>query len=305
MNYKLQNKLFPWLTAILLLPFMIACGDGDDMTFNESDLTELTDETVEPVNDSILEEIIGGIPSPVEMTDMLLASGADYSTDVLNIPDNIDQYTTGHRKALNLGVYGADLGYLNMYGKTGTSLDYLKTIKQLSDDLSVGQFFDFDELKELASTDGNLDTLILISTRNFGDMNRYLREHQRGKISVLVVTGTFIEGLNIATQTMKRNPHPDIRENIAYQKLTVEQVIEILDVYGHDPMFLDLKKDFESLYAVMNDVTIEITSGETTWEEVDGVLTAVQNDESNVELTDETLDQIISKTAEIRNKIVS
>ncbi|MCK7541648.1 MAG: hypothetical protein MZV63_67570 [Marinilabiliales bacterium] len=40
-----------------------------------------------------------------------------------------DKLSTNFGKAIMLGIYGADLGYLNMYGKTGNSIDVLTTIK--------------------------------------------------------------------------------------------------------------------------------------------------------------------------------
>jgi len=284
-------------------PFLSSCGGEEPIIF-EDETVDADTLNIPDIDDSVLDEIIHGIPSPVEMTDMIKASGAGYSADVINTVEAAENYTTSHKKALNLGVYGADLGYLNMYGKTGTSLEYLKTIKQLSDDLNVGQFFNFEQLKVLAQNENNLDSLLYLTTLNFSKMNRYLREQKRGKYSVLIVTGTFIEGLSIATQVMQNNPNDQIRERIGEQKLTVKQVIEILKVYKSDPMIADLLVDFEALYKEMEAVTITITPGETVMAEVDGVLTFVQNDESNVEMSDETLQKIIENTAQIRNKII-
>ena len=275
-------------------------GDGFTTTPEDADISNPIG-----ISEESLETIIHAIPSPLEMTVAIKRSGAEYNNKVISDPAFYDKYTTSHKRALNLGVYGADLGYLNMYEKTGTSLDYLKTIKQLSENLNVGQFFDFAKLKDLASNKENIDSLLLISTRNFSQMNKYLRDQKRGKVSVLVVTGTYIEGLNIAAQIVKENPESTISDRIGEQKLTVEDLITILKVYEKDPVFADLIKDFSSLKEEMDQVDIVIVKGEQKMEEIDGVLTLISQDESEVRMSPEILAKIIEKAEVIRNKIIS
>lgn len=294
------------MTAAFLFVVATSCGDEEVQNFNDTIMDDIeTPDDVPGIAEETLEEVIHAIPSPIEMTSLIKASNAEYTAGVLNDPANLDKYTTSHKRAMNLGVYGADLGYLNLYGKTGTSLEYLKVIKQLSEDLRVGQFFDFQKLKELSSGSDNMDSLITISTRNFSQMNRYLRQEKRGKISVLIVTGTFIEGLNIAGQIVKSNPIEPIKERIGEQKVTVEELLTILRVYESDETFAALIADFEALKKEMEAVEIVIIPGEPHMEEVDGVLTLVSQDESQVTITDETLQRIVTKIEEIRNNIIS
>ena len=43
----------------------------------------------------------------------------------------MNQYATDFSKALNLGIYGADLGYVSMYNKTQDAISYLAVIASL------------------------------------------------------------------------------------------------------------------------------------------------------------------------------
>ena len=95
--------------------------------------------------------ITDNISSPVEIAAMIKSMGAPFSKSYLAPTEYTANYSTNYAQAFALGVFSADLGYLNMYNKTGSVIDYLSTIKNLADDINVGQFFDFTTLKRLAT----------------------------------------------------------------------------------------------------------------------------------------------------------
>lgn len=303
----IKNYLLLFLLAGTVLG-VSSCGGDEVTTTDDSMYVESEDDTAYAeleISEETLEQIIHSIPTPVEMNVLIRSSGASYYGDVLHPTSHYDTYTTSYKKALNLGIYGADLGYLNIYEKTGTSIDYLKTIKDLSDDLHVGQFFDFNTLQRLAASSDNSDSLIIVSTMNFNKMNKYLREQKRGKVSVLIITGTFVEGLNIASQIVKNNPNEEIAEKIGEQKLTVNDLLLILKVYEKDPQMSDLIADIQSLKEEMDKVEIITIAGEPIAKEVDGALVIEQTETSEVQMSDELLGRIIEKTESIRKKIIS
>ena len=71
-----------------------------------------------------------------------MASEAKYNGSLLNQSDNLPKYNNNYKKALNLGVYGTDLGYTNIYGQNQDGIKYISSIKSLADELNIGQFFD-------------------------------------------------------------------------------------------------------------------------------------------------------------------
>ncbi len=90
-----------------------------------------------PVSGAVLN--IGGelfsIPSPLQTAMLIQKTGSAYDKSILNTKENMNQYATDFSKALNLGIYGADLGYVNMYSKTQDAISYLAAVKKLSDDV--------------------------------------------------------------------------------------------------------------------------------------------------------------------------
>ncbi len=296
------------LIYILPLSLLFACG-GNESTSQEEDLLNdfaFADSVQNQViiSEEIINEMIHSIPSPIEMTSLIQSTGADFNQSLLNKTDNLDKYTTAHQKAINLGIYGAELGYLNIYEKTMISVDYISAVRTLARDLKVEQFFDFQTLKRLASSNKNIDSLINITTQSFSKMDAFLREQNRTKASVLIVTGTFIEGLYIATQIAEQKANPELVERVGEQKMSIDNLLLMLNVYKSDPEMETLGKQIGELKKLYDGVQIITVYGEPTSKEVDGMLVIEDNSTSEVKMSEELLTQITEKIKEIRSKII-
>lgn len=301
------------MTKKLLFLFMVAAAFlascGSDNSGNTGDEFIIPDSLFEEeplvIAEEVMDDIIENVSSPIEMAALIKNSGVPFSQKYLNDPDNLDNLNTSFKKALSLGVYGADLGYLNMYNKTGSVLSYISAIKTLSEDLKVGQFFDFTTLKRLATNNTNLDSLMYISVSSFNKMDSYLRENNRRNISTLIITGVWIEGLYLATQVVEEKKIDDIAERIGEQKIVLGDLLLILKNYKSDPSFVELIAQVEKIKTEYEGIKITYELGDPESIEKDGVLMIVQNETSHVEITDEQLDRIIKVTEEVRNFIIS
>lgn len=296
------------LIYILPLSLLFACG-GNESTSQEEDLLNdfaFADSVQNQVtiSEEIINEMIHSIPSPIEMTSLIQSTGADFNQGLLNKTDNLDKYATAHQKAINLGIYGAELGYLNIYEKTMMSVDYITAVRTLARDLKVEQFFDFETLKRLANSSKNIDSLINITTQSFSKMDAFLREQNRTKASVLIVTGTFIEGLYIATQIAEQKSNPELVERVGEQKMSIDNLLLMLNVYKSDPEMEALGNQITELKKLYDDVQIITVYGEPTSKEVDGMLVIEDNSTSEVKMSETLLAQITEKIKEIRSKII-
>ncbi len=249
-------------------------------------------------------EIIQNVSSPVEMAALLKDENIRFNYKFLSPTDNVDEFNTSFKQALNLGVLGADMGYLNMYSKTGAVINYITAIKELSDELKVGQFFNFETLKRLATNSENIDSLMYMSISAFDNMDIYLRENNRSNISTLLVTGVWIEGLYLATQVVKDNDNEAIRERVAEQGIVLEQLLIVLSHYKKDKRFFELIVELETINKALSKVKIIEEEGEAEMQEVDGVLMVISNTTTKVEMTDEQLDIIINAVEEVRSFVI-
>lgn len=298
-------RLFGWLFAFC---WLASCNSGEQPSTSMADEiqqdVDREEQASATLSEDIIDELIHAIPSPVEMTSLIRSSGADYNEDMLHESDQAEQYADNFHKALNLGVYGADLGYMNIYEKSGSTFGHLAVVKDLADDLKVGQFLDFGTLRRLASSNGDIDSLIYITTKGFSQMDAYLREQRRGNISVLIATGTWIEGMYIATQVADQTDVIELRDRIGEQKTTLDNIIHILEVYKDDPQFSELLTELHVLKSEYDNVTLSYTYSEPTAKEVDGVLVIEDNSTSTVEMSPDVMEKLIKKFAGIRHKII-
>lgn len=249
-------------------------------------------------------DIVQNISSPVEMAALIKSLGVPFSKKYIASTAYVDDYNTSFKKAYNLGVFGADLGYLNMYNKTSSVLDYISAIKKLADGINVGQFFDFSTLKRLATNSTNLDSLMFVSVHSFNEMDNYLRKNNRSDISAAIVAGVWVEGLYFATQVAKDHPSSDLTENIGEQKNILNQLLLVLKNFQKDNEIKSLVNDLTEIKKTFDPLKITIEVGEPKSVEKNGRLTIVQSETSKVHVTKEQLKIIIQQTEKIRNKLI-
>ncbi|OFX22218.1 MAG: hypothetical protein A2033_06975 [Bacteroidetes bacterium GWA2_31_9] len=300
----MRKRFFSFLSAVIILSACNSSNTNDvsqDLTIPDS----VKNGKPLQISEEVMENMIQNISSPVEIASLIRSTGMPYSQKYICKTDDIEKYDSNFKRAIGLGILGADLGYLNMYNKTGSVLGNLSTIKSIADELKIGQFFDFSTLKRLSVNNENLDSLIFISTQSFNNMDSYLRESDRTSISALIVTGLWIEGLYIASQVVKENKHKDLAERIGDQKIIINDLLIILRNYKSDPNFASLIADIEAVKERYADIKISYIKGEPEAVEKDGMLVIVQNETSVVEMTDQQLADIISITEATRSKLIS
>ena len=294
----------------ILLPLLIfaACRSDKQKDIDFSKEFEVPDSVLYEgeleISEQAMDEIVQNISSPVEIAALIKAVGVPYSKDYLATTDYVDNYNTSFKMAIGLGIFGADLGYQNMYNKTGAVIDYISAIKTLADGIRVGQFFDFTTLKRLVINSQNLDSLMYISVQNFNQMDRYLRQQNRSNLSSLIVAGVWIESMYLLGEVIKEAPNAELSEKIGEQKIILSNLMLLLKNYERDPKFKDLIDDLTEIQEIYKDVTITYEMGEPEAVEEDGMLVIIQNDKQYIEISNETLFKIIDKTVKVRNNII-
>src|SRR5690606_33392438 len=158
-NFKIMRIVSLGLISLL---FLWACGSSDRKS-EEQDFMQALDSSssdAPTISEEAIGDILQRIPSPLEISVLLKESGRKYDVGILNDPNNLSKYNTNYKRALNLGVYGTDLGYTNIYEQNQDGLKYIASIKSLADGLNIGQFFDVETIGRLAANSRNLDSLL-------------------------------------------------------------------------------------------------------------------------------------------------
>jgi hypothetical protein len=297
-------------SVIILLLTLFVCFScrnstkkSSEFIFPEADSVPVGE--AEKLSSEAIAEISKNISSPVEIANLLQVMSVPFSPDYLASTINPNQQATAFDKALSLGVLGADLGYLNMYEKTGSSLDILSSIKKLAEGIRVGQFFDFETIKRLSLNKSNLDSLLFLSIDSYNKIDKYLRDNERGQLSALMIIGVWVEGQYLATQVVKQYPDTMLRDRIGEQKIILNDLIMLASPYcTKDSEFNDLCRNLQSIKDAYRDVKITYTIGEPVSVEKNGALIVTQTETSKVDMTTEQLAAIVDVTKNIRNKLI-
>ncbi|MBN2166566.1 MAG: hypothetical protein JW717_09845 [Marinilabiliaceae bacterium] len=273
---------------------------SDDLKMPDS----LANDAPLQLSEELIGDVVQNISSPVEMAALIKSTGVEFSQRILNNPDRVTDYNTSFKRALNLGVYSADLGYINMFDKSSIVINYLLAVKNMADGIKVGQFFDFTALKRLAQNSSNLDSLMEISVSSMNKMDSYLREQKRSNVSSLIVAGAWIEGLYIASNVVEQTHNRELTDRILEQKDIVDILLIILNNFSSDEKFANLAEKMSALKDAYLNVKITTEVGEPKSMEKDGMLIIVQDEISHIEASPETLQSIINEIKEIRKTIV-
>lgn len=280
-------------------------SSDDNISKDEFDIPdELYDDKPLDIASEVIDDMIQNVASPVETAALIKGLNIPFDRSYLANTELGNSLNTSFQKALGLGIYGADLGYINMYERTSLVINYITTIKNLADGIQVGQFFDFSTLSRIATNRENIDSLVLISQQSFNRIDNYLRETNRAQLSVVIVAGVWIEGLYISTRVAQSANNIRINETIGEQKIIMNSLMLLLNNYKKDPNVALLISDFEEIQTLFKDIKITYEYGDPTPIEKNGVLTFQQNDKQFIDMPDEVLQNIIKKVQEIRNKLL-
>lgn len=306
MCFKL-NKLAVY-PAIIVIGLFLACSGGkknDKGSGVNKDLKESSqkDKFQEQVNR--VKIIFYNIPSPLEMSDLMQRANLDFNADILNPLDNIDKYTSTKNKALNLGVYGADLSYARLYDQIQESINYLAGIRKLSEELGVPQVEGAFSLSRLEENINNRDSLLLIITDVYANADIYLKENERSGTAALIIAGGWIEALYISTNIINEEDlNAEIVERIAEQKFSVENLISLLKIhYEGDETLNEIFILLDELKLAYDEIEFEHQPGEVVTDK-ENKLTSI-NSKTQIYVNFDQINEIKKINDKLRELIIS
>jgi len=295
-NYLLK------ISAVLALAFACSCSGSGDAKTEEQILAESNKKPEVQINRAVFDEMIQSLPQPIEIANIITKAKMPFSKEMLVPSENSEKYTDKYYQAMAFGAYGVDLGYINLNDKKMYVIEYLEAIKNIADELKVSQFFDFQTLYELTKHRHNADSLIHISTKNFNKIDEFLRAENRGELSVLMLIGSWTEGMHMFGQLYKKEQSEDLLMRIGEQKIVFENISLILQKLNKIEHFKKLKEDIDPIKALFSKVQISYIYHEPETKEVNGELVIVDKTETKVDLKKENADEIIAGVEAFRQK---
>lgn len=245
---------------------------------------------------------IFSIPSPVQTAMLIKETGATYDAEILNPASNTPNYATTYLKALNLGIYGADLGYTTLYDDDEKALSYLNSVMQLSESLNLSGAFDQVLIERFSNNLGNQDSMLVIVSDAYRAGDNYLKNNDRSHVASLVLAGGWIESLHFATNVAQSGGNQDVMNRIGEQKTALYSLISLLQHYNNEEEYADLTQDLIDLWKCFDNVTFEYNFVQPETDE-ENKITHIKST-TNVSISDADLQAITEKLNEIRNQII-
>ena len=274
MNFTIFYK-YSFFIAITIM--LAACGSS---TTEEDDLADTDASTViQKEKNNKVQKIFAAIPSQSETSGLLEDAGAKYNADFLNPVENTSKYSSIKARALNLGVYGIDLGVTNIFDQTQESMLYLRCTNKMATSLGISGAFDENMSERIDANSDNKDSLLAIITESYRNADNYLQENGQAGVSSLMVAGGWIEGLYIAAHIATTAKNEAIMNKIGGEKATLENLISLLEGY---------KTETEGV----EDILTNLNELKTIY------------DSTSEQITPEQFKQIADKVTEIRTKII-
>ena len=215
------------LVIIVIAVFSLAACKGGNKTADADQLA--ADSLNKELLASDIKEVIYPLPTPFEMTKMLNDIGAKYTPKNLNSTASIEKYYTEQSKAVNLGVFGADLAYASTYQQQQDIQTYLNAIKTLADQLGVT--YDYNKLlsDEYKTKLNDKDSLTSIVTNTIYDTYQYLDQKSNPDLAVNMITGMWVELMYIATNISEDTYNfTGMVDIISKQKASYDKVMGLL-----------------------------------------------------------------------------
>ena len=248
----MKKSLVSFLSLSVLL--LASCGcEGDNSTTKVDSLAEDT------VNNRVEEaqKIYEFIPSPKIMAELLINADVPYQSKIMHDIESVDKYTSTKMKALNLGIYGADLNYCNVYEKTNETMFYLRCTQSLSEELGIENAISENTVTRAEENVDNRDSMSQIISDMFYELEDYLKENDKDDISALIITGGWVEGLYLAIMSIdEKKPNQAIMNNIAEQKYSLEHLNHLLLTYEDVPSIAEVQPEIEKINKIYTGIKI-------------------------------------------------
>ncbi len=208
----------------------------------------------EVVEETIKEEIKEysyPIASAFEVTDMLNEIEASYIVGITNDPEKSDNYFMEKDRAVNLGIYTADLAYATTYNQKADVQGYFKASETLVRELDLTGAFQDDLPDQIEANLDDKDKLVKIITDMFQNAYSHLNQQGRTEVSYLVLSGSVIEGLYLTTNISENTfQNPKLIEAILFQEEPLVKLEEMMEPYKDTELLGDVYADIASINAI-------------------------------------------------------
>ncbi|MGM0550812.1 MAG: hypothetical protein ACQESW_07005 [Bacteroidota bacterium] len=227
---KICQPLFlRYLMFVGIILLFAACNNADpDKQENTVRQEKLNEEASLLIKYS---DNLFAVPSPFEATQLMAEAKVPFTPDLLHKPKHVEHYASNFQQALNLGIYGADLGYLTLYEQTPELIKYFAAVKHLARELDLLNQLSSNDIKRIENNLDNEDTLMHFFANTYKAFDSALQQDNRSEIGALIITGSWIESIHLLSEAALSTGNRSLINRLGEQKQPLNNLIELLSSY--------------------------------------------------------------------------
>lgn len=278
-------------TLLAFVPFLfISCGETEQsdtvVVVNDNDLISM------PVFEES-DDFVFIPPSPLEIAGFFRNAGLPYDVNALNPPSNMEKYQTKFKKAVNFGVYSADLATCVVHNQITDAQMYLEVIDHLADEIGMSNVFEENTIEKFKRNLDNKDSIVDILTEVQIKTMEYIETNGKDDLEAIYFAGAWMEGMYLGTLTLKEQDPEKIVQQLASQIELGNKIARGLEkIEDQDPEIEEIR------YSIL-----QIVNEYNTCESVLN-LTEEDKDLGRIHLTRVELDRISGLIIELRNEMI-
>lgn len=251
--------------AVIIIPMLILSFSGLNSCKNRAEKAKPGEKDLEIEQVQMLEEEIEKnvypLPTSAEVIKMLSELEVGYIMGIANPVANARKYLTSSGKAINMGVFGADLSYATLYNMQQEVLNYLDAIRSLANELNMSQIYDENLYDRIRKNQDNKEELVTILTEAFDKTYAYLSQNDQQGLALLVVGGAWVEGMYLTTHVSEAAYQvAGISKVLIEQKESFDLFLEITQPYMDDPNVKEFVDKLEPIKKVYEGLTTSLTN---------------------------------------------
>ncbi|MBN1108593.1 MAG: hypothetical protein JXR66_00740 [Bacteroidales bacterium] len=248
--------------AILIMPLILAGFSGVTGCRQSAEKKEQKKVELEQVEslEQKIEENVYPLPTSAEVIKMLSELEVGYQFGISNPVENASKYITSTSRAINMGVFGADLSYCTIYNINQEVINYLNAIRTLANELNMSKIYDETLYDRIKDNFDNKDELVNLLTNAFNETYSYLSENDQQSLALLVVGGAWVEGMYLTCNVSEAAYQvAGISRNLLEQKKSFDLFMEVTKAYEADPAISDFLKKLEPISNVYKGLESSLT----------------------------------------------
>jgi hypothetical protein len=245
------------ILPILMINFITLTSCKNRASEKQQKKTEM--EQVKTIENQI-EENVYPLPTSAEVIKMLTDLEVGYIIGISNPVENTKKYFSSTTRAINTGVYGADLSYATLYNMSQQVINYLDAIRSLANELNMSKIYNAALYDSIKKNYDNRDDLVRILTSAFNDTYVFLADNDQQPLALLVVGGAWVEGMYLTTHVSEAAYQvAGISKVLIEQKKSFDLYLEITKPYANDPSVSDFVKKLDPIKKVYEGLTTSLT----------------------------------------------